>query len=770
MKQNNMLKQGLLKVCAWTLVHTSWITMTLSPVALGKQAEKNSVDYYKQQVREMGLDKKMTATEFWNKVKNDLPGYAYFEIEKAVQQNPNALMPKFEVSSSKTSDGQVIPVITFNDNGKISTIQLYGDKDKFMKYNNVVVSESEATQPSVLFQKLIDSDSKLNKQYQDGLSKQKMVSSSNAFFSNMNSAMWQKMSMEQRVTYFIQMRMMYLDAKKVIELNGGKKTASFNQLEMIFKTIFQDAEAQTSKDKIKLGSSSNKQMVTSLDGKKRISIPFDAQSCIVAGYVGKYVSMIDNSNGQKRPGCSVEVATANYANKSGLEFVADANRQCISSAGASGIACNPIIYGYPNGSPVCVNKNAQDFQIATHWDGPCDKASRLTYSKDVVDTQGKDYSKIVPPSAQLEAIKADQAKQNFALTKAFIEGMLTKKDASLLALFKDGKWSQSLENEIKKMGLQFDTEINEAIQICEKDITAKHEKNQKGACDQLHRRKLFVEEVISQLKKDQPVIAGKCEDIPGATPSVNAGNCMCKDPLGKESEFSVSAGKLPANCSVVVAPNPSVDPVAQCDQYPPLKVGSQLNSDCTCTNKEGANGNIPKEDQPNIFRKLFNTKANKQFKKPASEDGTRVSNKSNNNDQQREYSCKFGPNWWVIGGGALAIGGIVALLLKKKKTNTIVKTNTVTEIKTVTETIDNTVKCEAPKYPKAYDVQGANPPSGISYVCTCPPCGKYYLQNGTSVEITPNPLTCACEPPPSEGGGGENPNGGGGSGGVPGQK
>lgn len=752
MKQNNMFTRSLLKVASWTLAHASWMTMTLSPVAMGKAAEKNSVDYYKQQVREIGLDKKITAKEFWEKVKNDLPGYAYFEIEQAVKQNPNALMPKFEVSSSKTSDGQVIPVITFTENGKTSTIQMYGEKDKFMKYNNTVVSENDSKTPSTLFQKLIDGDSKLNKQYQDGLKKQRQVSGtsakntttkSNGLFSQMNKNMWKKMTMEQRVSYFIQMRMMYLDAKKVTELNSknGKKTSSFNQLEMIYKAIFQDAEAQVPSDAAKLGTSDKKHVVTSLDGKKKISIPYDAQSCIVAGYVGKYVPMVNNVNGQKRPGCSVDVATANYANKSGLEYVVDANKQCMNDKGVSGIACNPIIYGYPNGSPICVSKNSQEFQIATHWEGPCDTASRLSYTKDVVDTQGKDYSKIVPRSAQEEAIRKDQETQNLALTKSFIEGVLTKKDANLLALFKDGKWSQALEDEINRMGSQFDKEIEEAIAICEKDITAKHEKNQKGACDQLHRRKLFYKEFIKTLKKDEPTVVTS-GDV--TTPTVCPAD---PDPT-----------------------NPCIEPepVAQCDQYPPLKVGAELNTDCTCTNKEGANGNIPKEDQPGFFQKLFNTKANKQFKKPSTEDGTRKSKKSTNNDQQREYSCKFGPNWWLIGGGALAIGGIVALLLVKKKTKTVTNTVTNTVTETVTNTVDNTVTCKAPKYPVIIAMTSDTPSKPV-YNCVCPPCGKYYLQNGTAVDITPNPLTCACEPPPTEGGSGNNPNDDNGSGGVPGQ-
>lgn len=752
MKQTNTLKKGLIKTTSWVLAHASWLTMTFSPVAMGKEAEKKSVEYYKQYVREIGLDKKMTVQQFWNKVKNDLPGYAYYEIEQAVKNNPDALMPEFQVKPSKASDGSTIPVITFNENGKTNTVQIYGEKDKFLKFNNTFVSETEAKQPAVLFQKLIDSDAKLSQKYKTELVKQARLNKTNSYdFSSMDKNLWKKMTMQQRVSYFIQMRLMYIDAKKVIELNeqGNKKTSSFNYLDMIFKSLFTAAEAQK----------------TQLLNGKSVTISDSAKSCIVAGYVGKYVPMVNNVNGQKRPGCSVEVAIASYNEKAGLDYVVSANKTCKQTKGESSISCNPVLYGYPSGNPICIDKSSKEFQIATHFEGPCDMASRLSYGKNVVDTSGKDYSKIAPPEAQLAAIAKDQATQDYELSKQFIAGVLTSKDESLLALFKEGTWSQALEDEIKRMGSQFDTEIELAIKLCEKDFSNKIDKNQKGACDQLHRRKLFYTDVISKLKKAEPVVTCPAgtdpKDLnpkdPCTTTYVNedkcpAGTtmdpndpdmCICSDKKGEKQSFKFDDLK-----SVIKT---CVKPVDEnsCPAYPPLKSGRELNADCTCKNKEGSDGNIPKEDQPNLWAKIFNNKTNKQFKKPQTEDGTRTSkNKSSNNDQKREYSCKFGPNWWAVGAAGLGVGALVALLLKKPKTNTV--TNTVVE-----NTTTNNPICKDP--PKTY---------WTGSTCTCAPCGVYYMADGSSQTITPNPLTCACAAPPTEGGSGSNTSEGG-SGGVP---
>lgn len=764
MKQN-LFKNGLLKTLSWVATHTAWMTMAISPLAQAKQME-NLAKETKARMQNLGMNKKQTIGEFWEKIKADVPGDAYYEIEAAVKENPNAPMPQFEFKTSKTSDGKEIPVLTFTENGRTHNIQIYGESSKFMKFNNTTLTESEVLQPASMFQKLMDEDKNLKQRYHDVMN-QPITSAKNTtsknqfkFFSQMDKATWKSMTPEQRVTYFIQMRLMYMDAKKVIEASkttSGKKSASLEKLERIFKAMFPDVEAQqtlSAQDLQLVGTSSQTTKVTTSKG--TISIPYDAKSCIVAGYVGKYVKA--KANGTIHPHCSVDVAIANYINKNDLKYVPEATAKCVATMGANAVACNPIIYGYPNGSPICVSKDDKSFQIATHWSGPCDSKSRLT-SAEMTKFEGKDYSKISPRAAQIEAIKKDQATDGFKLSKDFIEGVLKSKDQTLTALFQKGEWSQALEDEIKRIGTQFDNEIDEAIKLCEADVTSKQEKNQKGACDQLHGRKLFVEEVLKGLTcpQDFDKVEGKCVKretvqppvVPasacpeGSSPAVNPEWCTCKSSDGKEKNFKlVDHKELPDFCAKAsVKPEvcePEDDSCAKnCStDYPPLTNLESRNGKCYCPGTD----NIPKEDIP---KRIVQKKKYQEFMKG-----------------NREYSCKFGPNWGKIFGitggvlGAIGLGVGLGFLIKKTKTVTEVKTNT----------IDNTVTCKAPKY--AVLVSTGTGGGANKYECTCPSCPTYMLANGQKYQGTPNPISCVCAPPPTEGGTGTNPNDD--SGGVPG--
>ncbi len=734
MKQNFLTKK-IPTFLAWSMTHISWLTMAFSPVAMGKEAEQKNTLYYKQFIQDLGLNQKMTVGEFWKKVKADLPGFVYYEIEELVKSNPNALMPIFDVKSSKGSDGNEVPVISFTENGKSHNVQIFGQKDKFIKFDNTTMNQASAENPATLFQKLIDNDKKLKNEYQQQLKKYRAPSSaskgwSNFKFSDINAKMWKAMTIEQRATFLIQMRLMYLDARKV-NTNGkaNQETSSFKILDQLYNILVQSAEAQTK------STTSSTKKVTTLAG-KTITVSNFAESCVVAGYIGKYVPQINNVNGQKRQGCSVDVAIGTYQDKKGYDYVIAANDVCRNAFGVNnGVSCNPVIYGYPNAKPLCIDKRSQNFQIATHWDGPCDKASRLT-SDNVADLSGKDYSKISPREKQIEAIKTDQAKENFKLTKDFISGVLESKDPAMLKLLQDGVWSQALEDEIKRIGQHFDDEIESAIKTCEKDITGKHEINQKKACDQLHGRKLFVDEIIKKLVKDAPTPpvpdVVKCPENSKES-TTEKGKCVCTfvDDSGSKTTFDPKGTKdlpegLPDVCVKGQDPlPPPPKPVAKCDQYPPLTVGVELNDDCTCKNTEGSAGNFPKEDQPGMFSKLFNTQKNKDFKATAT--------------QNRIHSCKFGPNWWAVGGIALGIGALTALLFAKRKTKEVYVDRVVTN-----EVIKEVVK----EVPVDREVI-----KEVIKVVEKPVCAKKctYQIGSETREVLPNPETCICILP-SEGG------------------
>ncbi len=641
-----MKRIKLMNVFSWVLTHISWMTMVFSPLAYGKQAENITAENLKLYAQEFGLNKKTTLAEFWEKSKAYYPGYMYKEIETFVQKNPNMLMPQIEIKTSKSSAGENVPTLYMTENGKTQTIQFYGESGKFIKFNGVTLSEKDTQVPQKMFKKILAVDSKTQKQYSETIATDKLKHSP---FPTMTSKLWKTMTVQQRATYFIQMRMMYLEAEKVIsekETKKEKKSSTFSFIEYIFKTILPEAGAETAvvARPVKLPDGKGKTVQTK---QGQVKIPYDAKSCIVAGYIGAYTTDVSNVRGDKRPGCSVDVAIATYAEKSDLSYVKSSNDQCVSQSGSNSVACNPMVYGTPNGSPICIDKKAANFQVATHWDGPCDTQSRLSSSSALFDVSGKDYSKIQPRESQIAEIKKDQAANNFQLTKDFISGILASKDKDMLALFKDGKWSPDLEKEILRINDHFKTSIDKALEICEKEITAKHEANQRGACDQLHRRYLFVDEVIAGLKKPEVpapgpvVVAGECPSPQSKLTEDGEGNKVCECVVGKSKDQSRTFGvgeKLPAWCSD--SEQPPVKPEGTCDK--PKGISDFNYEKCEC-----AKGTLEVSNEPNKLMKFFGSKSPEKG--------------------QEKYECESGPNWLLIGGLGLAALGLFAFLNRDKK-------------------------------------------------------------------------------------------------------
>lgn len=823
------------KMFSWLAVQVSSLTMVISPLAQGAQAERNATMNYKQLITEVGLNKPITAKEFFEKNKHLFPGYAYYDVEAAVKANPNALMPQFTVKTSKMSDGSEIPVLTFIENGKMHNIQVYGEKDKFLKFDNTVVNEAQAMQPEVLFQKLLDDDKKLATTYSSEIAKVDVIkllggSKTNSSFSQnrrvasnpvsevlstMNQEKWKALTPEQRAGLLVQLRLMYQEAIKVKfynTANSGKKqkTSQFPVLEKLFAQFFKKASADPAAEAVIYDDKA-----PDSEGLTHFNQSYNANSsqCISFGYVGVYVK---NLNGSGRPGCSaVAGIDKNYKSDVRKKYVLKE----INSCGSQSIACNPIVYGYDRSTakPICVNIKDSGAQVATHFEGPCDTASRLG-TKSSVDTS--DYSKLPSRDEQKKAVLASQT-SDFSETKAFLDSVLKHDGNSDLAkLLKDGVWDQKLVDELNRINEIFAEEIDNSVKICEglfpnemdmsstlpsrskgikkplqnkknkvhkttalmsvlmneahaQNATGKvvhYDKNQRGACDQLHRRWIATQELINSLqcpagytavKNDKQQIV-RCDKAGGVnTPEGDAckdyamikdqvetvgGSCVCKTtqkaPVEKDGNLSCDGEAV-------------VDPVVE-NQCPEdiskkvtLKNKSTLDADCKCVNKKGEVYGYPTEDQPGLLKKIFNSKANRDYKKQTTIDF--VDKQSHENS--RAYVCKNGPNWWAIAGIGLGVAGLLALVFAKTKTKTVTKTET------VTNTIDNTFTCTAPKYPVVISE------SPKKYECICAPCGKYYLANGTAVDIVPNPVTCACNPPPGEGGNGD---GGGDSGGVPG--
>jgi hypothetical protein len=543
----------------------SCFTMVFSPVAMGAEAERISRQQLEKFVVGVGLNRKETLGQFWDKSKVLVPANLYADLQKYVNENRNLAMPEVTgITSSKGADGTEVPTLQMSQGGKTYTVQFFGEKIRYIRINGVTLAENDLIRLRPALARLEASDINVRK-LGDKLRQDDAIRTENEKaaieytkdfarfkgFPRVTPQMWKSMSKFDRANYIVKMRLMWQDAARVNSLFRApasmvpKKKGAKDQslIEKMYEALIgPEAYAETSPAPapapapVVVGSPAaavvgapDAQIAVPVQGTTvttssgtRVRIAYDAEKCVVAGYVGSYGPVTNRGGTTVRPGCSLDLAIATYANATAngvannpLAFVREANDNCARANNNNPryIACNPIIYGYPNGTEICVNRDDPEFQTATWFDSQpregmsCDVPSRLGSSASVVTFTGSDYSNAPARSAQLTAIEADQrgANADYALTKTYLQGVLTKRSTTangLRAAFdaEPAVWTPELDNALVLIQNQFEDEINNAIRSCEANIGRRNEPNQKPACDQLHRRWLFTERFIEKIR------------------------------------------------------------------------------------------------------------------------------------------------------------------------------------------------------------------------------------------------------------------------------
>lgn len=737
-----MKKNFYLKSAKWAAAYLSCLTMVFAPVAMGKEAEEMTQKNVQQLVKDLGLDKKMTLGEFWEKNKALVPGYVYRDLENFVKQNKNMQMPEVTTDVSKATDGSEIPVVRFTKDGKTQTAQIFGEKEKWAKFNGVTLSEKDLERVDDAFKRIEGSDIKLKREGDKYRKNKSEIQVNNIQkkeadlfkkdfarfdgFPRVTPQLWKSLTREQRVGFLVKMRLMWLNARKVLatsEQNGTtpvKKTKPSAAIENFYKIIFGEeayaktpalAPPPTADGKAKAQAKPVRTQAATVAQQKG---PFyTANTCVVAGYIGSY-GKVDNINGNRREGCSIDNALATYKDKADMAFIQQANDEC-KATGATQVACNPIIYGYPSGNVACIDKKSAEYQYATHFRSPgnkdtCDGKSRLASSDDIIQFNEKNYANVQPREKQIAAIEADQKKDDYALTKSFLAGALAKKNSAFNEMLK-GEWNHDLDNEMVKIQMQFEAEIGRAIATCEADFAQTlvsgaeptREKHQKLACDQLHRRWLFVEREIAKFRskacvppatyigsygQDEASYADSAKDKTALNKkSIDAkGTELCECPATAEptpapaAPVAESATVAPVTaaataknkrvsfgekCEVPAVIPPVAEPGKCADGLDATKIdGTDV---CACKNnaaifvKPGepapkCEKETPKCDKP-VGIAGFN------YEQCKCDDGKKLKQTSGDDGG---YECE-GTNWlpWILGG--LGIAALLFLFLRKKK-------------------------------------------------------------------------------------------------------
>lgn len=516
------------------MVNTSVFTLVMTPVSQGFAAEKQTNEINRQKVQQalltMGLNKSITYGEFYEKNKNLYPERLQKVLGPYFTKFSKEVMPQFEVEQAKGSNGQVYPVLRISQKGQLHNVQMIGDVDNYMKFNSTMLSATDLINFDDAFYRLSAGDVKLRRQ---------LTSDSNppvtqkTGYPEISLATWKTLTAAQRASYVLNMRDTWMDAKTVlseqtkIKPKSKAKSKKYSLLEWIFdeKAFAQSAfDGEVTQEALPPAPKPNfappvnpyskkiSGSTTAAESKtsaKAAAAALEGTTCIVAGYVSRYV----------KGKCSIDdVIERHNSNES---YIKKTNDICVTSGK---YACNPLIYGTPGGSPICLSKTDPTFQVATHWSetqSTCDKQARLTNSKITSEGSNKDAAFYVDLASKSQAAALeDQKKSNFERSKNFIDGLLLAKGKNKLS--KEPLSAEDFEL-IKTIRDNFNEDIQKARESCTGHLDyKKHEKNFYGACEQLHKRFLFVAEVLSETPG--------CKD--GSKMNPNTLLCACED--GKE--------------------------------------------------------------------------------------------------------------------------------------------------------------------------------------------------------------------------------------------
>ena len=476
------------------LVTVSLATMVFSPVALGKQAQANQDQMSKAQleqiVQQLGLNKSMTFGEYYKKNKEYYPPRVQKMVEQLLVRFKDEPMPQFVVGSSKNSKGETIATLRINGKDQLSNLQFLGEPDKFVKFDNTNLSEEDIANFDDMFAKLYFTDASHRKGYGDALTSPKTMKKTTAKtvvkpettyqgLPKITKEYWKKMTPMQRAQTVMNMRLLHAGAQEVLDAKQisskkGKKTSSL--------------EGGTASPLHKWNN-----FFAMLDTANADEV---GTKCVVAGYIGTY-----GTNNRCNYPASVKVSGCNYP-------------------------CNPTIYGFDGGGKQFCLGNSAELQTATHFGGGCDSKMPLTTVKLSLPASDakKDSSRYqdVIEKNKAQALSSPGVMDN---TKKYLDSMLNGKP-ELRDAFQKGNITAELLSELQKIQSQFDSTIAAARADCAADASkTQYDKNFWGACDQLHKRFLFVAAYLEKNpgckdggKVDESTLTCSCPSGSGVAP------------------------------------------------------------------------------------------------------------------------------------------------------------------------------------------------------------------------------------------------------------
>lgn len=513
----------------WMATWLSVFTLVLSPVAMGEEAKRISTAQVQSALVEMGLNRKITVGEFYQNTKALFPERIRKEIEPLLMNFKNTMMPEFAVTTVKGNDGTDVANVRMTYNGQLLNFQFFGEKEKFVKFQNTNLSEIDIINFDDMFTRVLAGDEVLRKQSEVKASvapkKQAGIE-----YPTVTKEIWKSMTIQDRANYMINLRSLWTDARRVMDVTQlqnsksdnkpNKKTSSAENMESIWGQLFENQVQAAVEAPVKASTKKTKARGDKVS--KPVVVAGDSTACLVAGYVTTYGARYCDHHNIKQDYLAIP-------------DVKEANERC----GETMLACNPIVFGTPNGNPICLDPKSPSFQIATHYNGPCETikstgnnhlGSEVVFLKNDKKQVGR-YSADNVTKTDIRAEVKKELNGNYTATQDFLNGLL-KFRGEKEDLFTSGSISEETLSKIREIKNQFETDIQTATASC---IASSNEKTHKDtkfweACDQLQRRFIFVEEYLQQKCPQGSTINDKykCACGPDKATEVMPGEKVCK--------------------------------------------------------------------------------------------------------------------------------------------------------------------------------------------------------------------------------------------------
>lgn len=332
-----------LSLAKYSAVSVAALTMVISPVAQGAGAKaaakekakpkvqsvaSNGVNYnvnkknVLEYLKKMGLHnrkKPISVGEFYSNLRGYLPKKLQRDMDYWVRLNRNELMPEFQVSTYKDSDGKEQVRLLISKGGQTTTISFNPENNaKFAKFNNVYLTKDDFLYHDQMISKLIYGDKAFKN---SALKAQKLTPLKQTVMLSYEE--FNRLSTRQRAEYLVRLRFVIENAQRVMKAFYGQQALNdFNK--EFFAKWFLGSEAEAA-DKTVRGA--------------KVGDP-----CIVAGYISAYGENF-SCGGNASGAADLKKKEKIYGGVG-----CPSNTQ----------SCNPLVYGFksgnPPGRPYCVSR------------------------------------------------------------------------------------------------------------------------------------------------------------------------------------------------------------------------------------------------------------------------------------------------------------------------------------------------------------------------------------------------------------------------------